>query len=317
MATRHIPVMLDEVLNLLDLKKGGYYIDCTLGGGGYTFAISKIVGKNGGVLAIDMDSNAIKRAEKEIKDKKTKNIILENNNFANLEEIYKTHWLGKEGVDGIVFDLGLSSDQLEDAERGFSFKYDTSLDMAFGSTAQGSTYDLVNYSKEDKLAGILRDFGEEKFSGRIAKAIVKEKRQKPIETTGRLVEIIGEAVPAFYRNNKKYHFATKTFMALRIATNKELDNIRLALPQALSLLKKGGRIAVVSFHSLEDRMVKNFFRTESRDCICPPQLPQCVCGHKQSLKILTKKPIIPSEKEIKNNPRSRSSKLRVIEKIVD
>jgi 16S rRNA (cytosine1402-N4)-methyltransferase len=309
--------MLDEVLNLLDLKKGGYYIDCTLGGGGYTFAISKIVGKNGGVLAIDMDSNAIKRAEKEIKDKKTKNIILENNNFANLEEIYKTHWLGKEGVDGIVFDLGLSSDQLEDAERGFSFKYDTSLDMAFGSTAQGSTYDLVNYSKEDKLAGILRDFGEEKFSGRIAKAIVKEKRQKPIETTGRLVEIIGEAVPAFYRNNKKYHFATKTFMALRIATNKELDNIRLALPQALSLLKKGGRIAVVSFHSLEDRMVKNFFRTESRDCICPPQLPQCVCGHKQSLKILTKKPIIPSEKEIKNNPRSRSSKLRVIEKIVD
>jgi 16S rRNA (cytosine1402-N4)-methyltransferase len=317
MATRHIPVMLDEILSLLELKDGGHYIDCTLGGGGYTFAISKIAGKNGGVLAIDMDSGAIKRAEKKIEEKKVNNIILENDNFANLEEVYRKNWPDKKGVDGIVFDLGLSSDQLEDVDRGFSFKSDTPLDMAFGSPSPGSTFDLVNHSREEKLAGILRDLGEERFSGRIAKAIVKEKRQKPIETTGRLVEIIREAVPSFYRNNKKYHFATKTFMALRIATNKELENLMSALPQALGLLKKGGRMAVVSFHSLEDRIVKNFFRSESRDCVCPPKLPQCVCRHKAALKILTKKPMIPSANEVMKNPRSRSSKLRVVEKIVD
>jgi 16S rRNA (cytosine1402-N4)-methyltransferase len=264
-----------------------------------------------------MDEKAIERAERIIKKKKIKNIILENDNFGNIQKIYDKNWKDKiSGLAGIVFDLGLSSDQLKDADRGFSFNADAPLNMAFGQKTEGkSTEDLVNYGREEELARILKEYGEERFANRIAKGIVAERRIKRIETTGSLVEAVRKSTPSFYRNNKKIHFATKTFMALRIATNDEFENLRKALPAAFGLLKPGGRIAVVSFHSLEDRIVKNFFRDESRDCLCPPELPACVCGHTAGLKILTKKPIAPSLEEVKDNPRARSAKLRAAEKI--
>jgi len=310
MEYKHTPVMLSEVLEYLSPYRGGYFIDCTLGGGGYTSALSRIVSSNGRILAIDLDKEAIENTRR----KNLKNVILAHDNFKNLSQIIKKEFKGDALFDGIVLDLGLSSYQLEDRNRGFSFrKDDQPLNMSFDQEDVSLTKDIVNNSSQKELEKIISEHGEEKYAKRIANQIIKKRKEKKIETTGDLIQAIEMAVPKKFYN--KIHPATKTFQALRIATNRELENLKEVLPQAVAHLKPKGRLAVISFHSLEDRIVKNFFKNESRDCLCPPAFPECRCNHLRTLKIITKKPICPEEKEIKENPRARSAKMRVAEKI--
>lgn len=310
MEYQHIPVMLNEVLEYLQPKKGGYYIDGTLGGGGYTLALSKISGSKGKILGIDLDAQAIANTE----EKKLNNVILVQDNFSNLAAIIENSF--EKGVlfDGFVLDLGLSSFQLADIRRGFSFREDSPLDMSFNSDGSNErTRDIVNSYREGDLAKILFQFGEEKHARRIAKGIVEQRKINRINTTGDLVEIIKRAIPRRLWN-ERVHPATKTFQALRIVVNKELESLEKVLPQAAAALKPGGRIVIISFHSLEDRIVKDYFRAESKGCICPPELPICRCDHVAVLKVITKKIVLPTEEEIKINPRSRSAKLRAAEK---
>jgi len=308
---QHTPVMLKEVLEYLQPKKGGYYIDGTLGGGGYTEALAKIAGPEGKVLAIDLDEQAIANTEK----KKIANVVLVNDNFSNLSSVIADNFPDSTLFDGFVLDLGLSSFQLADIRRGFSFREDSPLDMSFGSSGSDeTTRTIVNEWYEAYLARIIFNYGEEQHARRIAKGIVERRRLSRIETTGDLAEIIKKAIPRRLWNGK-VHPATKTFQALRIAVNRELESLENVLPQAVAVLKKGGRLAIISFHSLEDRIVKDFFRAQARDCVCPPEIPICSCGHKASLKIITKKIVLPTDEEVKINPRSRSAKLRVAEKI--
>lgn len=275
-------------------------------------AIAERIGPKGKVLAIDLDKTAIENAKAQIAERKLQNIILVNDNFKNIAEIAEGHFKNIK-VNGIVFDFGLSSAQLDDRKRGFSFQFNAPLDMRFNSqNGYGADY-IVNYYKQEELEKILKEYGEERFAKLIAAAIIAERKIKPITSTFQLVEIIKRTVFKKYLFGK-IHPATKTFQALRIAVNQELENIKQTLPQATDLLAPGGKIAVVSFHSLEDRIIKNFFRQEARDCLCPPEFPVCRCGHQKSLKLLTKA-IAPSDEEIKNNPRARSAKLRVAEKI--
>jgi 16S rRNA (cytosine1402-N4)-methyltransferase len=318
MEYKHVPVMLKEVIEYLKPKEGQVFFDGTLGGGGYTTELARLVGKKGKVLATDMDQLAIDNLKFKIKNLKLTNIELYHGNFKEITQVSKEIFGGDVRYDGIVLDLGLSGAQLEDRDRGFSFRFDAPLDMAFGQTTRqqdNKTASILNKWEERDLEKIIREYGEERFSRRIAKAIVSARKNKKIVRTGELVEIIAGAVPAVYKNNQKIHFSTRTFQALRIATNDELVNLEKFLPFALDLLKPGGRLAVVSFHSLEDRIVKNFFKNENRICICPPKAPVCQCNHKARLKIISKKAISPGLEELKNNSRSRSAKLRVAEKI--
>jgi 16S rRNA (cytosine1402-N4)-methyltransferase len=311
MEYQHTPVMLKEVLEYLAPKKGGYYIDGTLGGGGYTSAIAKIVGPKGKVLAIDLDEQAIANTAA----KKMKNVVLVEDNFVNLSSVIENNIEKGVQFDGFVVDLGLSSYQLSDLRRGFSFRDDSPLDMAFNSDGTNQrTKDIVNHYREGDLAKIFFVYGEEKHARRIAKGIVERRKINLIETTGDLVEIVKKAIPRRLWS-ERVHPATKTFQALRIVVNRELENLEKVLPQAVAALKSGGRIVVISFHSLEDRIVKDFFRQESRDCHCPPEIPICRCGHAAMLRVITKKIVLPSDEEIKINPRSRSAKLRAAEKI--
>jgi len=314
MQYRHISVMLEEIIEALNLEKGDHIVDCTLGGAGYTVAIAGKIGEEGRVLSIDLDKLAIENARKLIEEKKINNITLVNDSFRHVGEIAKENF-GERKADGIVFDLGLSSAQLDDAARGFSFKIDAPLNMSFGDEIQGeATEKIVNYRREEELTKIFREYGEERFASRIAKGIVQYRKSAGIRTTGQLVEIIKSAIPKRFQSGD-IHPATRTFQALRIATNEELQSLEEALKGCLEVLETGARIAVVSFHSLEDRIVKNFFKEESKDCICPPTFPVCACDHRAKLKILTKKPILPSPEETKENPRARSAKLRVAERI--
>jgi 16S rRNA (cytosine1402-N4)-methyltransferase len=311
MEYQHTPVMLKEVMEYLKPQQGGYFIDGTLGGGGYTAALSGVVGSEGKILAIDLDEQAIANTA----EKNLGNAVLVKDNFANLSSIIANNIEPGKLFDGFVLDLGLSSFQLADPKRGFSFREDSPLDMAFGSSGDNQkTKDIVNNWREEDLARIFFTYGEEKHARRIAKGIVVRRKLSRIETTGDLVEIIKKAIPRRLWS-ERVHPATKTFQALRIAVNHELESLEKVLPQALAALAPGGRLVIISFHSLEDRIVKDFFKTESRDCLCPPEIPICRCGHQASLKIITKKPIPPTEEEIQINPRSRSAKLRVAEKI--
>ncbi|MBU1922542.1 16S rRNA (cytosine(1402)-N(4))-methyltransferase RsmH [Patescibacteria group bacterium] len=322
----HTPVMLKEVMEILNPQLGQMFIDCTLGGGGYTLELARRVGERGKVLAIDLDETAIDNAKLQITNYKLQNIVLVHDNFKNLSKIIQKSFKDKTiKFDGVVFDLGLSSAQLEDRSRGFSFQLDAPLDMAFNQRTKNKeqrTEEIVNIYSENEIAQILYEYGEERYARRIAKGIVNSRKNKKIETTFGLVEIIRKAVPIQYIRNRKIHFATRTFQALRIATNDELNNLREVLPQAVALLKKGGRLAIISFHSLEDRIVKNFFKQESQDCLCPPEIFVCQCQHKASLKIISfqkdeggkKKFAVPSKEEIANNPRARSAKMRAGEK---
>lgn len=296
MIYNHVPVMLNEIISFLDPKKGGKFIDCTLGGAGYTARIAELVAEEGKVVSIDLDDLAINNAKRVLKEKGLNNVVLFRSNFKNLDQVADSILPG-ELFDGIVFDLGLSSAQLDDESRGFSFKSGKALDMSFGKDNDISTKDIVNNYSLEELTRIFRDYGEEAKAYKIAKEIVFSRKRKEIESIADLLEII-ERVSAF-KPWLKIHPATKVFQALRMETNQELAVLETALEKAESKLKKGGRLVVVSFHSGEDRVVKNFFRDRKNI----------------SFKILSKKPIIPSDFEIRNNRRARSAKLRVVEKI--
>ncbi len=314
MVYHHIPVMLKEVLENLDPQLGETFVDGTLGGAGYTLALSKLVGKSGRILSIDLDETAIAHAQELIEQNQIKNIVLVSDNFRNLETIVHKNWGDKTKLDGIVLDLGLSSVQVDEAERGFSFLKTAPLSLAFNKQEQHNAAYLVNNLSERELLKIISVYGEEMFAFRIVKNIIAARRVKEIETTTELAEIVLASVPAALRR-KKIHPATKTFQALRLAVNQELESLEEILPQAVRLLKPGGRLAIVSFHSLEDRIVKNFFKDQAKTCICPPEVMLCNCHHKPVAKIITKKALIPTEAEAKANPRARSAKLRVLEKL--
>jgi len=307
--------MLKEVIESLDPKPGQKFIDSTLGGGGYTAEIAKRVLPDGVVLALDLDELALANAGRKFKNEiKNKNIILVHENFKNLQKIIKESFPPPALFDGVVFDLGLSSAQLQDRLRGFSFNLDAPLGMNFGSGVRLTAEKIVNDLEEPALAKIFKDYGEERFASKIARAIARQRQIEKITTTGQLVKIISAAIPARFQRGK-IHPATKVFQALRLAVNDELENLREALPPAVSALKPGGKIAAVSYHSLEDRIVKRYFREEAKDCLCPPALPLCRCGHKARLKIITSGVLRPAEEEVLANPRARSAKLRVAERI--
>ena len=307
----HTPVMSDEVIHYLKLKPGDKAIDCTLGGGGHAKAILERTSPNGKLLGIDWDQSAIDAARKATGDK----AVLVKDNFKNIKQIANVHQLNK--IDGILLDLGLSSVQLQDHERGFSFLAQGKLDMRFGQSEQTdlTAEEILNTYNQKELYEIFKNFGEERLANPITKKIIEFRKRRLIISPNQLVEIIVDVYKKNYRGKSKINPATKIFQALRIAVNQELDNLTETLPQAAGLLGRGGRLVVISYHSLEDKIVKEFFRKESRDCICPPEMPVCQCRHKKTLKIITKKPVVPSEGEIAENPRARSAKLRAAERL--
>ena len=303
--TPHIPVLLDEVLEGLSPLPGQRFIDGTLGAGGHTEAILKAIAPHGQVLALDADPSALEIARRRLAAYGDR-VRFVNANFAQLAAVARD--LDFVPVHGILLDLGLSSMQLDAAERGFSFQSTGPLDMRYDPNGPTTAADLVNNLAQDELADLIYRFGEERRSRAIARAIVAA---RPLHTTHQLAEVVARAVGG--RRGDRLHPATRTFQALRIAVNDELDVLRAALPAATSILAPGGRLAVISFHSLEDRIVKEFFRRESRDCICPPEQPVCTCGHRATLHIITPKPITATSTEAAFNPRARSAKLRVAE----
>jgi len=309
----HIPVLLDEVIENFDPKPNQNFVDCTLGGGGHSLAIIKLTGPSGKALGIDLDEQAVEVAKLKVKNEKLEvdRLIVVKGNFRDLKNIVLQN--NFENISGILLDLGFSSMEMDDSEKGLSFRYDAPLDMRFGEEGIMAG-EVINNFKEKELEDIFRTYGEERFSGRIARIICEVRKEKPIKTTFELIDAIKRVIPGKFQHGR-IHFATKVFQALRIFVNQELDNLKIVLPQAIDLLLPGGRLAVISFHSLEDRIVKEFFKRESRDCICPKEMPICQCDHKAKLKILNKKPIIPKEGEAKINPRSRSAKLRVAVKL--
>lgn len=309
MITQHKPVMLNEILHYLAPQPNRNYIDCTVGGGGHTEALLREIAPEGKVLALDWDSSAIARTKERLKEFKDR-LVLVNDTYINLKKIVYDKKFKE--IYGILLDLGLSSDQLQNSQRGFSFQLDEPLDMRFDpKTNELTSAEIVNTWSEEEIRRILREFGEEKSAFRITQAICEERKTKEIKTTGALVEIILKILP----RRGKIHPATKTFQALRIAVNDELNNVKKVLESAAKILVPGGRLAIITFHSLEDRIVKQYFKQESRDCLCPSELPICKCGHKAIWKIITKKPVIPGAEEIQENFRCRSAKLRVVQKI--
>jgi len=312
----HIPVLLNEVLDNLKVASNKYYIDCTLGGGGHAIEILKKTKPRGKVLAFDLDSKAVEATIiKAKKEKVQSNLIIVNDNFKTLKQ--KAYGNGFSQVDGILFDLGLSSGQLQDQSRGFSFLAEGMLDMKFSdsSSDQITAEEILNKWSEQELIKIFKEYGEEPLASEIAKNIVINRKKNLITKPSQLVEIISTLYKKRYKHKSKINPATKVFQALRIAVNDELENLKQALPQAIELLDSGGRVAVISYHSLEDRIVKNFFNQESKNCLCPPNRPTCTCEHKRTIKVITKKPITPSRDELLENPRSRSAKLRIAQKI--
>jgi len=303
----HIPVLTKEVIKGLQAEAGGSYVDCTVGLGGHAVAIMESITPGGRLLGIDLDADALSICRNRLK-KYGNSVTLVNDNYGNIEAICnKYHY---KPVDGILFDLGVCSLQLDSVKRGFSFQSDAPLDMRFNSEEDIPTAaDIINSYSERDLATIIKEYGEESHSRQIASLIVQN---RPIYTTAELSKLIYTALR--YRHGK-INPATKTFMAFRIAVNRELDNLRTALEQVTRLLHVGGRLVVISYHSLEDRIVKQFIKRESTDCLCPPDVPVCHCGHAASLKIISKKVIKPSLSEIKKNPRSRSGKMRVAEQL--
>lgn len=302
----HKPVLLTETINALAVQPGGRYIDCTVGGGGHSNAILEHSAPGGQLLGIDADPEAIHLAAANLHQYQD-SVLLVNDNFANINDICQRYSFLP--VHGILFDLGLSSYQLQNDPRGFSFQYDAVLDMRFNPSQETTAAQVVNNTSEMELSLILREYGEERFSQRIARHIVRE---RPVHTTLQLARIVEDAVGG---RHGKIHPATRTFQAIRIFVNKELEMLEIALSKAVDVLGIGGRLVVISYHSLEDRIVKHFMQKEAKDCICPPDIPVCQCNHHASLRIINKKVIVPSEEELRDNPRSRSAKLRAAEKI--
>lgn len=309
MEFKHTSVLLWETINHLNIKPDGIYVDGTLGGGGHSFHICEKLSENGRLIGIDQDEDAIKAAGKRLEPFSDR-VTIVRNNYCNMKAALLE--LGIEKVDGIVLDLGVSSYQLDTVERGFSYKYDTALDMRMDTRQALTAKDIVNEYSEMELFRIIRDYGEDQFAKNIAKHIVLERQKTPIETTFQLNEIIKASIPAKFRQNG--HPSKKTFQAIRIECNRELEVLKDTMEDMVSLLNEGGRLCIITFHSLEDRIVKSAFKKFENPCECPPGFPVCVCGKKPLGKVISKKPILPSDEEMKENSRSKSAKLRVFEK---
>ena len=312
MSYRHIPAMLNEVVNYLNCRPGNVYVDGTLGGCGHARAICEKIIPGGTLIGIDQDIDAVSNAETVLKDYSS-NIHLFHGNFIRLPEFLEQ--LEIDSVDGILLDLGLSQHQIENSGRGFSFRKDEPLDMRMDIQSRQTAQELVNDLSQQELQELFRKYGEERRAKQIVKNIAGIRRREKIRTSKQLAQIIIDSFPAKASSQQKIHPATRVFMALRIAVNRELERLETFLEHAVDLLNPGGRLCVLSFHSLEDRIVKQRFKDLEKGCICPPKLPQCVCGQQPQLRILTKKVVRPTEEEIAANPMARSTRLRAAEKL--
>lgn len=310
MIFEHKSVLLRETVDSLNIRPDGIYVDGTLGGGGHAFEVLKRLGPEGRLIGIDQDADAIKAATERLESMKER-VTIVRNNYRNIREVLES--LGISKVDGIYLDLGVSSYQLDTAERGFTYRENAPLDMRMDQRNEKTAADIVNEYGEMDLYRVIRDYGEDRFAKNIAKHIVREREKSRIETTDQLVEIIKAAIPAKIRAEGG-HPAKRTFQAIRIELNKELEVLNESIDTMIRLLTPGGRLSIITFHSLEDRIVKNRFRTNENPCICPPDFPVCVCGRKSMGKVITRKPILPDETEMEENKRSKSSKLRVFER---
>lgn len=310
MEFHHTTVLLNEMIDSVLTDPHGIYVDCTLGGGGHSFALSQRLADDGLLIGIDQDQEAIDAAGERLKDTKCRHLFVRDN-FSHMDSILASLNLDK--VDGFIFDLGVSSHQLDDGERGFSYMNNGKLDMRMDRRNPLTAYEIVNTYEEEDLARIIKEYGEERWAKRIAKFIVEFREKKPIETTEDLVNVIKAAIPAHARRNGP-HPAKRTFQAIRIEVNNELGILKDTMESCVNHLNVGGRLGVITFQSLEDRIIKRTFREMERDCICPPDLPVCVCHHHRTVKSCGK-PIKPSDKEIEENPRARSAVLRVVERV--
>ena len=309
MEFKHKSVLLNETIDGLNIKPDGIYVDGTLGGGGHAYEVCRRLGEKGSIVGIDQDAAAIEAASARLKDFGEK-VTIVRSNYCDMKS--KLHELGIDKVDGIVLDLGVSSYQLDTAERGFSYREDAPLDMRMDTRQKMTARDIVNDYTEADLYRVIRDYGEDKFAKNIAKHIVQARAVKPVETTAELSEIIRASIPMKFQK-KSGHPAKRTFQAIRIELNRELDVLRDSLDDMIDLLNPGGRLCIITFHSLEDRIVKSAFRKNENPCTCTPDFPICVCGKKSKGSIITKKPILPSEEELEYNSRSKSAKLRIFE----
>lgn len=307
----HVSVLLKECIEGLNIKANGVYVDGTLGGAGHSRHIAERLAEGGRLIGIDQDENAIKAATENLKEYMDR-VTLVRDNFSNLNEVLKD--LGIDKIDGILLDLGVSSHQLDEAERGFSYMQDAPLDMRMDNRGDFTAKDVVNKYSEAELTRIIKEYGEDNWAKRIASFIVQYRQEREIETTHELVEIIKKAIPKGARKDGP-HPAKRTFQAIRIEVNRELEIIEDTIQVATKHLNEGGRICIITFHSLEDRIVKNAYKKLSDPCTCPPQFPVCKCNSVKELEIITRKPIAPSEEELEFNPRSRSAKLRIAEKV--
>ncbi|TYQ13054.1 UNVERIFIED_CONTAM: 16S rRNA (cytosine1402-N4)-methyltransferase [Acetivibrio alkalicellulosi] len=310
----HSPVMLEEVIDRLDIKPQGVYLDGTLGGAGHSLEIYRRLNKDGILIGLDQDIFALETSTKRLKDANGQaKTILVNTNFKNIKEVCEKNNI--EGLDGILLDLGVSSHQLDQAERGFSYQKDAQLDMRMDRREELTAQIIVNEYSMEEIKNIIQSFGEERWASRIAEFIVDRRKEKKIETTSQLVDIIKAAIPSGARRDGP-HPAKRTFQALRIAVNNELGILEKVIKDGITLLKPGGRFCVISFHSLEDRIVKNVFNNSVNPCTCPPEFPVCICGKKPEVVLIGRKPVTASNDELERNPRSRSAKLRVAEKMI-
>ena len=309
MEFKHISVLKEESISGLNVCPDGIYVDATTGGGGHSLEIVKKL-KSGKLICIDKDTDALKKAIEVLKEYLDK-IVFVNDNFANIKNILNE--LNIEKVEGILADLGVSSYQIDTAERGFSFMKNARLDMRMNKSQSLDAYKVINEYSEQDLAKIFYEYGEERNARQIARKIVKLREKKPIETTFELRDIVVSSYPPKFQN--KPSLCNRAFQAIRIEVNGELDDLKMAIEDMIDVLNNGGRLCIISFHPLEDRIVKNAFKLHSTNCICPPRLPKCVCGHVADVKLVTKHPIVPTDNELLSNTRSASSKLRIIEKI--
>ena len=310
MAFEHKSVLLYETVDSLNIRPDGIYVDGTLGGGGHAYEVCRRLGEHGRLIGIDQDADAIAAATKRLEPFADK-VTVVRSNYETIASVL--HELGLEKVDGIYLDLGVSSYQLDTASRGFTYREDAPLDMRMDQRNTQTAADIVNTYSEMELYRIIRDYGEDRFAKNIAKHIVRQRQEKPYETTGELIETIKAAIPAKIRATGG-HPAKRTFQAIRIELNHELDVLNCSIDTMIDLLNPGGRLSIITFHSLEDRIVKKRFRDNENPCICPPEFPVCMCGRKSKGTVITRKPIVPGEEELEYNKRSKSSKLRVFER---
>ena len=312
MEFKHTSILYEEIMELLNIKEDGIYADGTLGGGGHSYGICEALGKEGTLIGIDRDTDALNAASERLKDFECKKEYV-HSNYSKIKDIVAD--LKLDGIDGALLDLGVSSFQLDNPERGFSYMNDAPLDMRMNQSDKLTAYEIVNEYSQSEIHKIIRNYGEDKWAARIAQFIVEKRKEAPIKTTFELVDVIKAAIPAAARRDGP-HPAKRTFQAIRIEVNNEIGLLEDTVRDFIEVLNEGGRLCIITFHSLEDRIVKNCFNEAAKGCICPKEIILCICENEPSIKKITKKPMIPSEQEIETNPRARSAKLRVVEKIV-